>query len=121
MRGAIGDEVWAGIRAEFTLPSLEQVRGRLAELMADPQPVMRRLVRVFLGDDTYCPGFQFQTGGTLHPTVTALFDRAMELQVPHNYFAAWMVTVSRRLDEKRPVDLLSERTRLAEAFEAAVG
>ena len=44
----ISDQTWAGIRAEFTLPTLEQVRRRLSELREDPEPVMRQLVRVFL-------------------------------------------------------------------------
>jgi hypothetical protein len=47
-RQTINDQTWAGIRTEFTLPTLEQVRRRLSELMEDPEPVMRQLVRVFL-------------------------------------------------------------------------
>lgn len=117
MRGVIDDTVWERIEAEFTLPSLEQVRRRLEELTADPEPVMRRLVRVFIGEGTYCPGFQFQKGGFLNPAVTALFDRAMELKVPHNYFAAWMVTSSTDLAGSRPVDMLAERARVLAALE----
>ncbi|MEV8042077.1 hypothetical protein [Arthrobacter sp. NPDC080082] len=41
-------QAWDNIRAEFTLPSLDQVRRRLSELMEDPEPIMRQLVRVFL-------------------------------------------------------------------------
>jgi hypothetical protein len=118
MRGRIDDSVWERIEAEFTLPSLEQVRRRLEELTADPEPVMRRLARVFVGDGTFCPGFQFRVDGTLHPAVTALFDRAMELKVPHNYFGAWMVTPSTDLAGARPVDLLSEPQRLHAALGA---
>ncbi|MEC5181283.1 hypothetical protein RCH07_002648 [Arthrobacter sp. CG_A4] len=44
----ITSQTWAAIRAEFTLPSLGLVRRRLSELMEDPQPVLRLLVRVFL-------------------------------------------------------------------------
>lgn len=44
----ISNQTWEEIRTEFTLPALEQVRCRLAELMEDPEPVMRQLVRVFL-------------------------------------------------------------------------
>jgi hypothetical protein len=44
----ISDQVWDGIRTEFTLPAVGQVRHRLSELMEDPEPVMRQLVRVFL-------------------------------------------------------------------------
>lgn len=32
----VAEEVWEFIRAEFALPTLEQVRRRLAELMEDP-------------------------------------------------------------------------------------
>ncbi|MCI9872772.1 hypothetical protein [Arthrobacter humicola] len=102
----ISDRTWAAIRTEFTLPTLAQVRRRLAELMEDPEPVMRQLVRVFIDDGTFCPGFQFLPGGQLQPTVTALFQRAMKLQIPHNYFTVWMVTPSRDLAGTSPVDLL---------------
>jgi hypothetical protein len=105
-RQPINDQTWAGIREEFTLPALEQVRRRLAELMDDPDPVMQQLVRVFIDDGTFCPGFQFVAGGHLHPTVVDLFQRAIELKVPHNYFTAWMVTPSRELGGSRPVDHL---------------
>jgi hypothetical protein len=80
----INDQTWAGIRTEFTLPTLQQVRRRLSELMEDPEPVMQQLVRVFFDDGTFCPGFQFLPGGQLHPTVVGLFRRAMELDIPHN-------------------------------------
>jgi hypothetical protein len=83
-RQPISGQIWDGIRAEFTLPALEQVRRRLCELMEDPEPVMRQLVRVFIDDGTFCPGFQFLPGGQLHPTVLTLFQRALELQIPHN-------------------------------------
>jgi len=80
----INDQTWAGIRAEFTLPALQQVHRRLSELMEDPEPVVRQLVRVFIDDGTFCPGFQFLPGGQLDPKVVAPFQRAMELQIPHN-------------------------------------
>jgi hypothetical protein len=102
----INDQTWAGIRTEFTLPTLQQVRRRLSELMEDPEPVMRQLVRVFVDDGTFCPGFQFLPNGELRPTVVALFQRAMELQMPHNYFTLWMVTPSKELAGARPVDHL---------------
>jgi hypothetical protein len=47
-RRPISGQTWDGIRAEFTLPALAQVHRRLSELMEDPEPVMRQLVRVFL-------------------------------------------------------------------------
>jgi hypothetical protein len=67
---------------------------------------MRQLVRVFIDDGTFCPGFQFLPGGQLQPTVIGLFRRAMELDIPHNYFTVWMVTPSRDLAGSRPVDHL---------------
>jgi hypothetical protein len=104
----VSDQTWEGIRAEFTLPALGQVRRRLAELMEDPEPVMQQLVRVFIGDGAFCPGFQFLPGGQLHPTVVGLFRRAMELGIPHNYFTVWMITPSRDLAGTRPVDHLKD-------------
>ncbi|WP_427006113.1 hypothetical protein [Pseudarthrobacter sp. H2] len=104
----ISNRTWEEIRAEFTLPALAQVRRRLSELMDDPEPVMHQLVRVFIHDGTFCPGFQFLPGGQLHPTVLTLFQRAMELQLPHNYFTLLMVTPSRDLVGTRPVDLLKD-------------
>jgi hypothetical protein len=83
-RQPVSGQIWEGIRAEFTLPALEQVRRRLCELMEDPEPVMRQLVRVFIDDGTFCPGFQFLPGGQLRPPVLELFQRAMELGIPHN-------------------------------------
>ena len=104
----ISDQTWAAIRNEFTLPPLAQVHRRLSELMEDPEPVMRQLVRVFIDDGTFCPGFQFLPGGQLQPAVTALFRRAMELDLPHNYFTLWMITPSRALAGNRPVDHLKK-------------
>lgn len=115
----ISDQTWAAIRNEFTLPPLAQVHRRLSELMEDPEPVMRQLVRVFLDDGTFCPGFQFLPGGQLQPVVTALFRRAMELDLPHNYFTLWMITPSRALAGNRPVDhLKKDPTPLLRALEA---
>lgn len=105
----VSDQVWESIRAEFTLPTLEQVRRRLAELMEEPDPVMRQLVRVLVREDTYCPGFQFLPGGQLHPTVVKLFQRAMALKIPHNYFSVWVITPFGALHGCRPVDLLDSR------------
>lgn len=102
----ISDQIWAAIRTEFALPSLGQVSSRLSELMEDPEPVMQQLVRVFIDEGTFCPGFQFLAGGQLHPTVLDLFKRAMELKIPHNYFTLWMVTPAGSLGGSRPVHLL---------------
>lgn len=114
----VSDQVWADLRAEFTLPTLDQVRRRLAELIDDPEPVMQQLVRVFCGDGTYCPGFQFLAGGQLHPTVTSLFRQALEQRIPHNYFTAWMITPAPELGGVRPVDSLREMARLRRALQA---
>ncbi|ASN19495.1 hypothetical protein CGK93_07190 [Arthrobacter sp. YN] len=92
--------------AEFGLPSLERVRSRLAQIYEDPEPVMQQVVRVFSADGTYCPGFQFREDLSFHPAVMGLFVRAMALRIPHNYFAAWMVTGCPALRGARPVDLL---------------
>ena len=117
--GSVSDQTWEAIKAEFTMPALEQVRRRLSELVEDPEPVMRQLVRVFIDEGTYCPGFQFLAGGRLHPIVTALFQRAMELKIPHNYFTVWMITPSRELGGSRPVDVLKDsRAPLRRALEA---
>ena len=105
-RQPISDQTWEGIRKEFTLPPLEQVHRRLSELMEDPEPVMQQLVRVFIDDGTFCPGFQFLPGGQLRPQVIELFQRALELQIPHNYFTLWMVTPTKELAGARPVDRL---------------
>ena len=118
-RQQISTQTWEGIRNEFTLPALAQVRRRLSELTDNPEPVMQQLVRVFIDDGTFCPGFQFLPGGQLHPTVVGLFRRAMELQIPHNYFTVWMVTPSRELGGARPVDhLRGDPARLLRALEA---
>lgn len=74
--GPISGQIWEAIRAEFALPSLAQVQTRPSELIEDPKPVMQQLVRVFFGDGTFCPGFQFLESGRLHPVVTGLFRHA---------------------------------------------
>jgi hypothetical protein len=118
-RQPISDQTWEAISREFTLPALEQVRRRLSELIEDPEPVMQQLVRVFIDDGTFCPGFQFLPGGQLRPPVIRLFQRAMELQIPHNYFTVWMVTPASDLAGFRPVDLLkNSRAPLLRSLEA---
>lgn len=105
-RSPVPEQLWERIRNEFHLPSLEQVRERLAAIHEDPEPMMRQLVRVFIEyEGTYCPGFQFFPDLTLDPVVVELFERAMELRIPHNYFALWMMVPSPVLHGARPVDL----------------
>lgn len=107
----IPDELWDGLKTEFGLPSLPEVRAGLDGRVADPEPVMRQLIRVFIGDGTFCPGFQFLPGGGLRQSVLELFRRAMELNIPHNTFVAWMITPLpgpgvRPVDELTRSDLL---------------
>ncbi|MCP1415476.1 hypothetical protein [Paenarthrobacter sp. A20] len=110
-RSHVPEQLWERIRNEFHLPSLEQVRERFSAVHEDPEPVMRELVRVFLDGGTYCPGYQFRPDLTLDPVVLELFKRAMELRIPHNYFALWMMVPSPALQGSRPVDLRrSDRT-----------
>ena len=104
-RSPVPEQLWGRIRDEFRLPSLEQVRERLSAVHEDPEPVMQQLVRIFLDGGTYCPGYQFRPDQTLEPVVVALFERAMELRIPHNYFALWMMVPSPALQGARPVDL----------------
>ncbi|WP_256870729.1 hypothetical protein [Paenarthrobacter nitroguajacolicus] len=50
-----------------------------------------------------------------------LFERAMELRIPHNYFALWMMVPSPALQGSRPVDLRrsGEASTLLAALERA--
>ncbi|QSZ55648.1 hypothetical protein [Paenarthrobacter ureafaciens] len=108
-RSPIPPQLWDTIRNEFGLPALSQVRERLEVGSPDPEPVLRQLVRVFIDEGTFCPGFQFQPDLSLNRVVVALFQRAMELRVPHNYFALWMVTPCPALGGARPVDRRIEK------------
>lgn len=104
-RSPIPEQLWERIRKEFHLPSLEQVRERLSMTQENPVPAMSQVVRIFTDDGTYCPGYQFQPDLSLEPAVVALFKRAMELRIPHNYFALWIMVPSPALQGARPVDL----------------
>jgi hypothetical protein len=68
---------------------------------------MRCAVRVFIGEGTFCPGFQLKDG-LFHEPGLRLFDQAMSLKIPHNVFAAWMVTPLSGADGSRPVDMLDK-------------
>ena len=114
------EEMWMALRREFGLPQLEEVRARLSTL-PDPEPVLQNLIRVFIGDGTYCPGFQFTAGGQLGPRVTSLFEEALEAKVPHNYFALWMMTPARELSGTRPIDRLDDTGRLVRLLQDAAG
>lgn len=104
-RSPVPEQLWERIRNEFHLPTLEQVRERFASVHEDPEPAIRQLVRVFVDEQTLCPGFQFRPDLSLNPVVVGLFERALELRIPHNYFALWMMLPSPALDGRRPVDL----------------
>lgn len=87
---AISQEFWDGVRCECGLQTLDECRRRFEALYGDPEPYMRQLVRVFVGDGTLVPGIGF-VDGQLNPVVLALFRCAVELRVPHNSFTAWML------------------------------
>lgn len=103
-RSPVPSQLWDTIRDEFGLPTLGHVRERLNTRFPDPERVLRQLVRVFIDEGTFCPGFQFQPDMALNPVVAGLFKRAMQLRIPHNYFALWMMTPCHVLDGARPVD-----------------
>lgn len=107
-RSPIPPQLWNAIREEFGLPTLAHVRKRLESLSPDAEPVLRQLVRVFIDEGTFCPGFQFQRDRSLDPVVVRLFQRAIELRIPHNYFALWMMTPCHALGGARPVDRRKE-------------
>ncbi|MFK0042207.1 hypothetical protein ACIQTW_20420 [Paenarthrobacter sp. NPDC090517] len=117
-RSPIPEQLWERIRNEYSLPTLEQVHERLTAVQEDPDPVMQQLFRVFVGEETYCPGFQFRPDLSLDPAVVELFERALALRIPHNYFALWMMVPSPALQGKRPVDL--QHRRAAPALTAAL-
>lgn len=112
-RAPIPPQLWETIRDEFGLPTLGQVRDRLEAGSPGPEPVLRQLVRVFIDEGTFCPGFQFQPDMSLDPVIAGLFQRAMLLRIPHNYFALWTMTPCHALDGARPVDRCQEQHQAA--------
>jgi hypothetical protein len=72
-RSPIPPQLWNAIREEFGLPTLTQVWERLEAGFPDPEPALRQLVRVFIDEGTFCPGFQFQRDLSLDPVVVRLF------------------------------------------------
>ena len=117
MRGPIDASIGPRIEAEFSLPSLKQVTHSYETRAAGPEPVLRKLVDVFIDDGAHCPGFQVVPGSLLDPVVVGLFERALTLKVPHNYVAAWMLTPPTDLVGSRPVDLRHEAARLHAGLE----
>lgn len=112
---AVGENVWARIRDEFGLRTGDEVEAHFEALYGDADPYLQQAVRVFIGDEAFFPGFQFHEG-VFHPTVLALFRQAVDLKVPHNVFAAWMVTPL-RAGAQRPVDGLENPQILAGALD----
>lgn len=78
---------------------------------------MRRAVRVFVGEGTFCPGFQLKAG-LFHEAVLRLFEQALALKIPHNIFAAWMVSPlpDTAGHGSRPVDQLGNARQLQDAL-----
>lgn len=105
----VPDRVWDQIRAEFGLFTVDQFEVHFETLFDDPEPFLQQAVRVFAGDETFLTGFQlhdFQLHNTgLHPVVLALYNQALEQEIPHNVFSAWMMTPPYKGTE-RPVDAL---------------
>lgn len=112
----VGDSVWDRIRDEFGMLTEEQFEQHVEALFGDAEPFLERGVRVFIGDDTFFPGFQL-VRGMPDRVVTDLFAQAMDLKIPHNVFAAWMVTPVRpRFD--RPIDALEHPQILSDILDA---
>lgn len=112
---AVPEHIWDSIREEFTLPPASELEAHLLSL-GGPE-AMRRAVRVFIGENTFCPGFQLKDG-LLHEPVLRLFDQAMSLKIPHNVFAAWMVSPLPVEPHSRPVDILGSMTLLQSSLAA---
>jgi hypothetical protein len=112
---AVPEHIWDSIREEFTLPTAADLEAHFQSL-GDPE-AMRRAVRVFIGEGTFCPGFQLKDG-RFHEPVLRLFDHAMSLKIPHNVFAAWMVSPLPAEPRSRPVDILDSTTLLQSSLVA---
>ena len=112
---AVRDHIWDSIREEVTLPTAADLETHFQSL-GDPE-AMRRAVRVFIGVETFCPGFQLKDGLFPEP-VLRLFDQAMSLKIPHNVFAAWMVSPLPAESRSRPVDILGSMTLLQSSLVA---
>jgi hypothetical protein len=102
---AVPESIWDRIREEFTLPPVQDIEQHFTG-RGEPE-TMRDAVRVFIDEGSFCPGFRIREG-RLHPPVIRLFRHALELQVPHNIFVAWMVSPLSALGGRRPVDALDQ-------------
>ena len=112
---AVPEHIWDSIREEFTLPTAADLETHF-QYLGDPE-ALRRAVRVFIGEGTFCPGFQLKDG-LFHEPVLRLFDQAMSLKIPHNVFAAWMVSPLPAETRSRPVDILGSMTLLQSSLVA---
>jgi hypothetical protein len=86
---AVPEHIWDSIREEFTMPPVSEPEAQFRSL-GNPE-AMRRAMRVFIGEEIFRPGFQLKDG-LFHEPVLGLFQHAMTSKIPHNVFAAWMVT-----------------------------
>ncbi|MCO4254457.1 hypothetical protein [Pseudarthrobacter cellobiosi] len=112
---AVPEHIWDSIREEFTLPTAADLETHFQSL--GDREAMRRAVRAFIGEETFCPGFQLKDGHFQGP-VLRLFDLAMSLKIPHNVFAAWMVSPLPAESRSRPVDMLHSMTLLQNSMAA---
>jgi hypothetical protein len=112
---AVPEHIWDSIRGEFTLPTATDLETHF-QALGQPE-AMRRAIRVFIGEETFCPGFQLNDG-YFHEPALRLFDHAMSLKVPHNVFAAWMVRPLPAESHSRPVDMLGSMTVLQSSLAA---
>lgn len=108
-RSPIPPRLWNAVLDEFGLPALGDVRQRIQAECPDPDSVLRRIVRVFTDEGTFCPVFQFLPDILLNPVIVGLFQRAVQLRISHNYFTLWTMTPCHALDGARPVDRHQEQ------------
>ena len=59
---AVPEHIWDSIREEFTLRTAAD-QGTHFQSLGDPE-AMRRAVRIFIGEDTFCPGFPLEDGSS---------------------------------------------------------
>lgn len=110
---AVPEQIWDSIRDEFTLPTAADLQSHFQSL-GNPE-AMQRAVMVFVGEETLCPGFQLKDG-LFRESVLQLFEHAMSLKIPHNVFAAWMVSPLSALAGARPVDVAGNVDPLRDAL-----
>lgn len=62
---------------------------------------------MFVGEGTFCPGFQLRDE-LLHAPVLHVVQHTLALQVPRKVFAAWMISPPPASAGLRPVDALDQ-------------